>query len=56
MSKLEDIFTAKRAINDIQKICSHYDRCKDCPLYETGVCDYGLPTAWDTSPMFKEKR
>ena len=56
MSKLEDIFTAKRAINDIKKICSHYERCKDCPLNETGVCDVYPPTTWNTFPMFKEKR
>lgn len=56
MSKHEDIFTAKRAINDIKKICSHYDHCADCPLNETGVCDDATPIAWNTFPMFKEKR
>ena len=56
MSKLEDIFTAKRAINDIKKICSHYVRCDDCPLNETGVCYGRIPTKWNTSPMFTEKR
>lgn len=56
MSKLEDIFTAKRAINDIKKICSHYVRCDDCPLIRTGVCDSRIPTAWNTFPMFTEKR
>lgn len=56
MSKLEDIFTAKRAIEDIQKICYHYDSCKDCPLFETGVCYDYFPTMWNTSSMFKEKR
>ena len=56
MSKLEDIFTAKRAIDDIKKICSHYRRCDDCPLNRTGVCDSRIPTAWNTFPMFKEKR
>lgn len=56
MSKLEDIFTAKRAINDIKKICSHYRCCSDCPLNDTGVCDDTLPTKWNTFPMFKEKR
>ncbi len=56
MSKLEDIFTAKRAINDIKKICSHYKHCADCPLIETGVCNDEAPIEWKTSPMFKEKR
>lgn len=56
MSKLEDIFTAKRAINDIKKICSHYECCIDCPLNDTGVCYRTIPTTWNTSPMFKEKR
>lgn len=55
MSKLEDIFTAKRAINDIKKICYHYNNCGDCPLNETMVCE-SIPPAWDTSPMFEEKR
>lgn len=56
MSKLEDIFTAKRAIDDIKKICSHYMRCDDCPLNRTGVCYNRMPTTWNTFPMFKEKR
>lgn len=56
MSKIEDIFTAKRVINDIKKICYHYERCIDCPLNGTGVCYDTFPTMWDTSPMFKEKR
>ena len=56
MSKLEDIFTAKRAINDIKKICSHYKYCADCPLIDTGVCAESAPIEWETSPMFKEKR
>lgn len=56
MSKLEDIFTAKRAINDIKKICSHYKNCLDCPIIDTGVCDGDMPIEWDTFPMFKEKR
>lgn len=56
MSKLEDIFTAKRAIEDIKKICSHYDNCAECPLFKTGICDDSFPTMWDTRPMFEEKR
>lgn len=56
MSKLDDIFIAKRAIEDIQKICSHYDNCADCPLFETGICDESCPSMWNTSSMFKEKR
>lgn len=56
MCKLEDIFTAKRAINDIKKICCHYKQCVDCPLIDTGVCDEGIPIEWETSPMFREKR
>lgn len=56
MSKLEDIFIAKRAIEDIKKICSHYDHCCDCPLYETQVCSGYAPKMWDTRPMFEEKR
>lgn len=55
MSKLEDIFTAKRAIDDIKKICSHYVCCDDCPLNRTGVCDCPIPTAWNTFTMFKEE-
>lgn len=55
MSKLEDIYTAKRAINDIKKICSHYTNCADCPLNETMVCE-SIPTAWVIYPMFEEKR
>lgn len=56
MSKLEDIFTAKWAINDIKKICSHYGNCKDCPLHDTQVCGYSIPTMWNASSMVKEKR
>lgn len=56
MSKLEDIFTANRAINDIKEICSHYEQCSDCPLNDTGVCYDTFPTMWNTLPMFKEER
>lgn len=56
MSKLEDIITANRAINDIKKICYHYNHCVDCPLIDTGVCDEETPIEWNTFPMFKEKR
>lgn len=56
MSKVDDIFMAKRAIEDLQKICSHYDNCADCPVFKTGVCDDSFPSMWDTSPMFEEKR
>lgn len=56
MSKLEDIFTAKRAIEDIKKICSHYDHCFDCPLDGTEVCVGSTPIVWNTFPMFQEKR
>lgn len=56
MSKLEDIFTAMRAINNIKKICSHYENCANCPLFETGICDDSFPSMWDTSSMVKEKR
>ena len=56
MSKLEDVFTAKRAIDDLKKICSHYYHCEDCPLHETGVCEESTPIEWNTFPMFKEKR
>lgn len=56
MSKLDDIFIAKRAIEDIQKICSHYNYCKECPLFKTGLCDDSFPEMWDTDSMFEEKR
>ena len=71
MSKLYDIFIAKRAIKDIKKICSHYENCVDCPLFETGICDDScancplyepgicddsLPSMWNIYSRFKEKR
>ena len=56
MSRVEDIFTAKRAITDIKKICSHYNLCEECPLDETGVCDDFIPTKWNTFSLFKETR
>lgn len=56
MSKLDEIFTAKREIEDIKKICSHYTLCEECPLDETGVCDEGTPIEWNTFSLFEEKR
>lgn len=56
MSKIEDIFIAKRAIKDLKKICSHYNHCVDCPLNVTGMCNESTPIEWDISPMFEEKR
>lgn len=56
MSKMEDIFTAKRAIEDIKKICSHYENCYECPLDKTVVCDGVIPIDWNITPLFKEKR
>lgn len=56
MNKLDDIFIAKRAIDDIKKICSHYNLCEECPLDETGVCDGNIPTVWNTFSLFCEKR
>lgn len=46
MSKVEDIFLAKRAIEDLQKICKHYSDCSKCPLLEV-TCE------WDTRQLFK---
>ena len=56
MGKVEDIFKAKRAIDDIKKVCSHYQACRDCPLVSTGVCGDTIPTEWNTFPMFKDDK
>ena len=57
MSKIEDIFTAKRAINDLKKICNHYETCKDCPINVTGMCSSdSWVMEWNPNAMFTEKR
>ena len=52
MSKVEDIFIAKRAIEDLQKICKHYSDCFKCPLLEV-TCVECCPCEWDTRKLFE---
>ena len=53
MSKVEDIFMAKRAIEDLQKICNHYQDCKNCPLLEVTCVEFASVLEWDTDQLFK---
>lgn len=56
MSKIEDIFTVKRVIKDMKKVCSHYSDCYECPVQRTHMCELSAPPEWDSSALFKEKR
>ena len=53
MSKVEDIFIAKRAVEDLQKICKHYSDCEKCPLLNVTCVDFECPCEWDTRQLFK---
>lgn len=53
MSKVEDIFLAKWAIEDLQKICKHYSDCSECPLFKVTCIEFSCPCEWDTRQLFK---
>lgn len=53
MSKVDDIFLAKRAIEDLQKICKHYSDCSKCPLLGVTCVEFAAPCEWDTRHLFK---
>lgn len=53
MSKVEDIFIAKKAIEDLQKICKHYSDCKKCPLLNITCVGFECPCEWDTRKLFE---
>lgn len=56
MNKVDDIFLAKRAIEDLQKICKHYSDCSKCPLLEVTCVELAAPCEWDTRHLFKGGR
>lgn len=53
MSNVEDIFLAKRAIEDLQKICKHYSDCSKCPLLKVTCTELGCPLECDSSKLFE---